>query len=410
MVCKAGGWWAVAIVATGLAVGCERGTLDKQPPDGRLSADGGIVLSGSGAPGVAGGAGGVNTNGRATGSDGMPVIPACVVSSRAPDAWSEATAPGEIRGSRATDAWAAPGRDNLFFAAVSPPTGDPPIVSVQIARWTAGCWTADLRWSTSSTSAPSLAGSAGDDIWATVGDAVLHRDATSWTRADGQLRTLLAAQHPGVAPSFDAVRVGESGVWVMGGRFVWHHDPRGWRMFEVSDEQIVGAAYPTPGTIRFTALRPDRAGVVLGGAIDFVGGAILEAAFVCRYDGNTWTPTVVGRGRVTALESDGAGGLWVGASSGGGNPSLWHLDGAGALAGIPIEGWPLSAETQALWAGSVDDIWAASGAYLAHWDGSAWTSAAAPPGVDNSGATVLTGDGGALWFVSAGPRFFRIAR
>src|SRR5689334_20014898 len=172
MVCKGGGWGAVAIAATGLAIGCERGTLDKQPPDGRLSADGGVVLSGGGAPGVAGGAGGVNTKGSAPGSDGMPVIPACVVSSRVPDSWSEATAPRELGGFRVTDAWAAPGRDNLFFAAVSRAAGNPPLATVRIARWTAGCWTADFIWSTASTSAPSLAGSAGDDVWATVGDAV----------------------------------------------------------------------------------------------------------------------------------------------------------------------------------------------------------------------------------------------
>ncbi|HEY7371979.1 MAG TPA: hypothetical protein VIF57_07345 [Polyangia bacterium] len=407
MVGKGRGWWAVAIAATGLALGCERGTLDKAPPDGRLAADGGIVL-GSGAPGGPGAGSGAPGSG--TGGDGMPVIPACVVSSRVPDDWSEVAAPGELAGFRVTDGWAAPGRNNLFFAAVSSATGSPPVASVRIARWTGGCWTAELSWSTSSTSPPSLAGAAGDDVWATVGDAVLHRDATSWTRVDGPLRTLLAAQHPGVAPTFDAVRVGDTGVWVTGGHFVWRRDQQGWRMFELSDQQITGAAYPTPGTIRFTALQPDLDGAVLGGSIDFVGGAIIEAAFVCRYDGSNWTPTVVGRGRVTGLENDGAGGLWIGAASDGGNPSLWHLDGTGGLAGVAIGGWPSSAETQALWARAGDDVWAASGAYLAHWDGSAWTSASAPPGTDSARVTVLTGDGGSLWFVGAGPRFFRIAR
>jgi hypothetical protein len=218
-------------------------------------------------------------------------------------------------------------------------------------------------------------------------------------------------------------------MWVTGGRYVWHRDRRrAWRMFEVADGDILGPVHSIYDTFWFTALAPERQGdgVALGGTID-ISGSIPDVAFVHRYDGSAWSFHGVSTGRVGALASDGYGGLWIGVPSGGWGPSLIHLTGAvigdpGGSASqsvsvsqsVSIDGWPQGAEAQALWSrgGRGDDIWAAAGSYLAHYDGSAWTAIAGPPQsgspatIGGSTVTILTGDAGSIWFV-AGARLFR---
>jgi hypothetical protein len=405
--------WLIAGAAAGLMPACQRGTLDGPTAPAMLGADGGVVSAGGGVSGPPAGSG-VGVAGGSDGGQAPPVVAACAPPSLASQAWTEVIAQSDLAGFQITDAWAVPGSDDLFFGAMLPPTGDPPISATRIVRWTRGCWSTEVSWSARSALAPSVAGAARDDVWATVGDALLHRDAIGWSRADDELRAMLDDRHPGAVPAFGAVRVGASGVWSMGGAFIWQRDRRvGWRMFEPSADEIIGPGHSSYDSFWFTALSVDDAGAAIGGAID-ISGSIPDAAFVYRYDGSAWSRRGISQGRISALQSDGAGGLWIGTASGGWNPPLFHLGGTtanGVSQGeqVEIDGWPAATEAQSLWSGGANDVWAAAGCYLAHWDGASWTAVAAPP-VAGSGVTILAGDTASIWFVTAGPRFFRLGR
>jgi hypothetical protein len=417
----------LALVAAGVAAGCQRGSLDGSPPDAGLAAaiDGGGA-AGPGGPGIGRGDGGGGVvvdggapagPGQASGGVSMPVAPGCVVSSTAPWDWTEVAAPAELAGFQITDAWAAPGRDDIFFAAMLPPSGSPPIAAARIWRWTKGCWKLELSWSTTVGLPPSVSGSDTDDVWATVGDALVHRDASGWLRAEDQLRAVMAPEISSARPAFGTVRVGASGIWLTADHAVWQHDWRGWRAFELTTGDVLGTQ-PSPQSSQssqslddpfwFTALALDGDGVAIAGAAD-VSGPLTTPAFVYRYDGRVGSGRVVGSGTVDALSSDGLGGLWVGAAASGSDPTLLHLDGASKTLGTwSLDDLTATAQTQALWSRGWNDTWAAAGAYLAHWDGNVWSVSAPPP--VTSGVTILTGDAGSLWFVTAGPRFFRVGR
>jgi hypothetical protein len=397
----------IASAAVGVMPACERGSLDGPTVPAMIGADGGAVAAGGGASGLPGGGDGSGSMAAGSGGEAQPVVPACAAPSLAAQAWTEVIAQGDLAGFQVTDAWPVPGSDDLFFGAILHPTAVPGISTARIVRWTRGCWTTELSWSQRFELAPSVTGTASDDVWATVGDSLLHRNALGWSRADDELRAIVNEKHPGGVPTFSAVRVGASGVWSMGGAFIWRRDQRGWRMFEPSDDEIIGPGHSSYDSFSFTALSADDAGAAIGGAID-ISGSIPDAAFVYRYDGSAWSRRGISQGRISALQNDGAGGLWIGTASGGWNPPLFHLGGATSTS-VAIDGWPQATEAQSIWSRGANDVWAAAGCYLAHWDGASWTAEAAPP-VGGSGVTIVTGDTSSIWFVSAGPRFFRRGR
>jgi hypothetical protein len=336
-----------------------------------------------------------------------PRLLSCVaVQPDAPD-WTEVVPPASLEGLVIKDAWAA-GRDDLFFVGALPVPGNDLQSVAQIVRWTRGCWSLELSVPIASQLSVSISGSAPGDVWAVMGNALFRGDGTGWSRADDEMQALLTAQHPGYAAVPFAVRVAAGTIWVMGKTFIWRRDAGGWRMFELTNTDVFGADDPTGsrGSFWFTSLWVGgRDDVAVGGAIHELG-TIPDAAFVYRYDGSGWTRQGISEGHVASLWGDGRGGLWVSSAGGNTNPPLFHIDGT-AFSIISIDGWPPGNDVSALWGPAPDDLLAASAGSLAHWDGVAWTMAAAPPAPVASGDAVIVGDAASTWIVRQGPRFFR---
>jgi hypothetical protein len=399
---------AVAVSAIVSMTGCQSGVLDKASATSAI--DGGRV-------GIAEG-GAIGSGGSADTS--TPRLLSCDAAQ--PDAtdWTEVVSPPSLEGLVIKEGWAA-GRDDVFFVGTLAVPGNDVQSVAQIVRWTRGCWSLELSSSMASQLSVSISGSSPGDVWAVLGDALFRGDGTGWSRADDEMQEVLTAQHPGSTAVPYAVRVAAGTIWVMGKTFIWRRDASGWRMFELTNSDVFGADDSgARGTFSFTSMwAGGHDDAVVGGAIHEVG-RIPDAAFVYRYDGSGWTRQIFTDGRVASLWGDGGGGLWIGAPNGSVNPPLFHAEPASSgVAGfrtVSIDGWPAGISVNALWGAAPDDLLAASGGSLAHWDGVEWKMAAAPATTAADDVAVIAGAAASTaqlttsqstWIVRRGPRFFR---
>jgi hypothetical protein len=405
-----------AVMTIAIAAGCRGGVLDEPP---------GMIAAGGGA-----GNGIASRDGSGAGGGTMPTDAPCLKPTlTAGEEWDEVSPPAGVEGLQVSDSFVV-AADDLLFAGTVPAAGNPSTSSAQILRWTGACWKTEMSAPMAAGMTPSMAWVADgldEEIWATTGSALYHRDAGGWSRADADLQALLSASHPGEAIAPAKVRVGVGGgVWVVGGHYVWQRSGSGsgsgngttWRMLELGEADVFGNVEPENhfGSFKLNALwtgiHPDD--VTVGGTLD-TAGRLPNAAVICRYQTSKWLCGGVADGSIRAMAGDGVvGDLWIAVANGGLNPPLFHVERSGTSATtVAIPGWPEGVQVSSLLGLDWNDAWATGADSLAHWNGFDWSLSAAPGPSAAGGATFMTGinitgsDGDALWVVRPGPRFFR---
>jgi hypothetical protein len=377
--------------------------------------------------GTGGGAGGANPGGGTAGSGGSAgpsaggtsggngdPAPAQCQSVPAPGAtWAEMPpAPAEVAGMQVTDAWPA-GADDIFFAGNFPD----PINGLQgfaVLHWTAGCWTTELiQKQVAAPGAPQIAGTATDDVWLTVGDAIFHRDAQAWTQLDDSWRatiTEIAFYGPPVLTDVQPRTRDE--VWFATRYAMLRWTGGQWQSWELAAGPPLQSASITWFFNRVWVQGAND--IWAGGGSDEIGNTMDPAAMV-HFDGNSWTIHNVGAFGVNALWPAGPPNqFWLAMDSDAVEPrTIRFFDGSNRAMAVDIAGFPPSITQTSLWGRSPSDVWAA-GADVAHFDGAAWSHVDGTPDAvrdvnHTNRDSVVTGDATATWLAGAGPSFFRKA-
>ncbi|HXJ23177.1 MAG TPA: hypothetical protein VMT03_23375 [Polyangia bacterium] len=389
---------------------------------------GGHGAGGAGAPtGTAtGGTGGAGSGGAAgagvAGASGQSPV-GCSIPTAPPDTWVEILAPSGLSNFDVTDVFAAGTNDLLFAGYSADPTDPTSLSSERIVRWTHGCWSVDLAIppSADASGSPSVHGTGPDDIWATTGDVIYHRDAQGWTPFTND--SWRAVAHPLQPPTatlvFNRVRAAAANdFWIAATSNVLHWDGAAWTAYNFDDATLPlsGVAYQF-GDIWIDS--PSQVWVVGSGKMV---GNMMSAGFIHGFDGASWTHTGVGVGFIYPAIWRGGTELWLAMDThaylkgqsmnqASQHTTLLDFDGTEAWAvefsGLaPAQGLPAM---YSVFGHGASDMWAA-GSDVAHFDGQAWSVIPdAPAPVSASTNTLVTGDEGSVWLVTPGPRFFRKA-
>jgi hypothetical protein len=421
-------WALVATQAAALmtAVGCGDSTRlsgTETAGDGRGGKGADQRGGADGASAGAAGGGASGTGGSAgPGGHGSPPPPpmGCQTPAGTPGVWEEVAAPPEQAGFRASDAFAVGTDDLLFAGATFDPASITPASNPRVLRWSHGCWTVEVTIPASGTQQETVSvhGTGPNDLWASAEDQLFHRDAQGWSRfPDESWRSQLRLPLPfGDELVMTRVRAATpSDVWVAVTTHLLHWSGQSWSVFNFNDP-----TYPTTSAsvgFFYNDIWIDAPNDVwFGGPSDQVGNT-MDFSFVHHFDGTGFTHRSIGLGSIFALRR-GGGVMWLA------NPTqdfvggqtvertLRRLDATDAptvsIAGDdPIFG---QAEMVVLWGRGGAEMWA-SGNDLAHFDGQSWSLVTDAPAPARNGQvfnnTLVTGDAGAVWLATPGPRFFR---
>jgi len=233
-----------------------------------------------------------------------------------------------------------------------------------------------------------------DDVFA-VGSkgTILRRTNDAWTAMDsGTTATLRAVWG---TSSSDVWAAGPSGV-------VLHYDGSAWSPVPGATtdiEQIWGSSatdvwFVGQGTVLRSSGGPLTVAVSFGAILlvgagtspndAWVGG---ESSNLRRWNGSTWTTVTTGAGpSVSAVLALGPADVWV--TTGTNGKETVHFTGSPT--------WTFKHVTTlftSLSALGPNDIWGAGGSKVSHWDGTAWSTPAAP----------IPGAGGPLYSVATRP-------
>jgi hypothetical protein len=388
----------------------------------------GPAAGGSGTAGAGGSAGGAGAGGAAgapasgaAGAGGQGQT-SCPLPGGPADGWVEVAAPSNLSNFKATDAFAVGSNDLLFAGSTVDPTSTAEPSSARLLRWTRGCWTVELTFPASATapSSPSVHGTGPNDIWATAGDLIYHRDTEGWTRfADDSWRGMVA-QPSGFFGDVELHRVravAAGDFWVAETSNVLHWTGESWTSYNFDDP-----GFPQAGQsvgYSFDDIWIDSPSSVWVVGFSKMIGNTMGFGFVHHFDGSAWTHIGPGLGNIYAIWRGGAV-LWLAQPTIAVNPGetfhtvLRAFDGTDApgvhLAGVdPTQNLPT---LSSLFGRGANDVWAA-GEDVAHFDGEGWSLVSDAPAAarDESDAThsLVTGDAGSVWLVTPGPRFFRKA-
>lgn len=381
-------------------------------------ATGGVGGTGTGASAGGPGAGGAaGAPGSGTGGQGQTSCPLPVGPS---GSWVEVAAPSDLSNFKVTDAFAVGTNDLLFAGSTMDPTSPAPSSNAQLLRWTKGCWTVELTFPTSTTSpdSPSVHGTGPNDIWATAGNLIYHRDAAGWTAFADETWRGMVPQPSGFFGDTELYRVRAAAAgdfWVAATSNVLHWSGGSWTSYDLDDpgfpqaSQSVGFSYDD--------IWIDSTSSVWVVGFSKMIGNTMGQGFVHHFDGATWTNQGTGLESIYAIWRGGAV-LWLAQPTIAVNPGetfhtdLLAFDGTNAL-GVHVAGIdptqdppPLSS----LFGRGASDVWAA-GADVAHFDGQGWSLVSDVPAAARDEAdaknTLVTGDDGSVWLVTTGPHFFR---
>jgi hypothetical protein len=386
--------------AGGFAVGGAGGTS----VGGAGGASGGLGLGGAAGTSV-GGAGGA----------GGQAQPGCSIPSAPPGTWVEIPEPTGQDLFHVTDAFAV-GTDDLLFAGdtYDPTTGS--TTNSRLLRWTQGCWTVELA--IPSSSASSVHGTGPSDLWATGGDLLYHRDAQGWTAfADNTWRST-AKQPASTEPiEFHRVRAAAANdVWIAASSNVLHWSGESWTTYNFDDPNYPNVSASLAYDFNDIWIDSTSNVWVVGSSAQV--GNTMSDGFVHHFDGASWTHTGVGVYSIYAIWRGGAV-LWLAqptrelVNGQGQFLTLRAFDGTSAPA-VEITGVDPAQNAVSLtnlFGRGANDVWAA-GQDVAHFDGQSWSLVTdAPAAARNADATAtfVTGDAGAIWLATPGPRFFRKA-
>ncbi len=428
---------AVACAAVfAFAAGCSGNSPGNSPGSGGGAGPAGSSVGGSigGSAGSAGtgGVAGAPANGAAgapaSGAAGAPAGGAagaggqgqtsCPLPAGPADAWVEVQAPTDLSGFHVTDAFAVGTNDLLFAGSTVDPTGT--TATARLVRWTRGCWTVELTFPASATvpRTPSVHGTGPDDIWATAGDLIYHRDAQGWTPFTDDSWRSMVIQTSSFFGDFELRRVrpaAANDVWILAPSNILHWSGTAWTSYNFDDP-----GFPTAEAVSgfgFNDLWIDSSSSVwVVGPLKEIGNT-MEAGEVHHFDGANWTHIGVGVGTIYAIWRAGDV-LWLAeptrALVDGQTvaPVLRAFDGANApvalLAGLdPMQPMPL---LTSLFGHGANDVWA-GGTLVAHFDGQGWSVASDVPAAASDASDInhalVTGDPGSVWLATPGPRFFR---
>lgn len=217
-----------------------------------------------------------------------------------------------------------------------------------LTHWDGTSWTSYPSGTTAQILA--LWGAASDDVWAAIAEAgaLLHWNGTAWSRVDTGFTALIG----------DLAGTATDDAWAVAGPMILHWDGSVW------------VAVSSGVTQALTAIRAHGSTVVAAGD----GGLIL------RRSGTTWerlAPT----GPVPAAFND----LW--ATGSGATIEAFAVGTGGAIArrqadaSWVAEASPVTLDLTAVAGAAADDVWAVgSAAGFVHWNGTAWSTHAAPSG------------------------------
>jgi hypothetical protein len=322
---------------------------------------------------------------------------------------------------KVTDAFAVGTNDLLFAGSTVDPAALALPSNAQLLRWTKGCWTVELTFPASPTTpdSPSVHGTGPDDIWATAGDLIYHRDSTGWTPlADDSWRGMVNQTSTFFGDvELRRVRAAAAGdFWVAVTGNLLHWSGGSWTSYSFDDpgfpltETSVGYGFDD-----IWIDSPSSVWVV--GPSKMIGNT-MEFGFVHHFDGTTWTHDGIGLGEIRAIWRGGAV-LWLAQQTIAVNPDetfstiLRAFDGTNAP-GVHVAGMdptlPFEPAMSSLFGHGANDVWAAGGD-VAHFDGQGWSFDADAPAAARDEAdtknTLVTGDAASVWLVTTGPRFFR---
>jgi hypothetical protein len=340
--------------------------------------------------------------------------------------WVEIAPPAGQSNFRVTDAFAVGTNDILFAGNTSDPTFAAPAAGARVLRWNQGCWTVEVMIP-SSASTPdfvSVHGTGPNDLWVVGSDLVYHRDAQGWTRFSDEswrntIRLSPFSPTQLVPVQLRRIRAAGAGdVWVAATSNVMHWNGQ-WTTYNFDD-----ADYPNASaSVGFDFYdiwidAPNNVWVV--GPIDQVGNT-MEPGGTHHFDGAGWTHTSIGVFPIYGIWRGGSV-LWLA------QPTLADVNGrtesltlraydgtnpnAPAVEIAGVDPTQRSVAMTNLFGRGAGDIWAA-GDDVAHFDGQGWSLVADAPapthGSNDFRNTVVTGDAGSIWLVTAGPHFFRKA-
>jgi hypothetical protein len=366
------------------------------------------------AGGGAGGTGTATPTSSGSGKPGPSPIPKDCPPTTPPGAtWTEIPAPALTPGFAVTDAWPA-GADDIFFVGAdpSPDGGNTPSTHRQVLRWSQGCWSIELAVEGGTFATPQISGTAPDDVWLTVSDAIYHRDASGWSPLGASLSGPLAPLPGNLLILTDGQARTRDDVWFTQQGTISHLLNGQWHFQQLS----VGPPGVTASiSYAFNAISIlAENDVWIGGGSDQVGNTMDPASLYHSVDGLAWSIHTVGAFNVNALWPVGAGdAFWLAMPPDSVEPlSIRRFD-ADTVTVPPVAGWSPSLEVKSLWGRAPNDVWAA-GEDIAHFDGSAWSRVTGAPDAvrDLRGVhadSVVTGDANATWLVGVGPHFFRKA-
>ena len=410
-------FWTVVAAAAAVAL-CLAGCTTNTPAAGP-GVGGGTGQGGGAGDSTAGSAGSVGTGtGGAGGGGGAAgqAQPGCPLPAVPAGTWGEVSPPSGQDGFRATDAFAI-GTDDLLFAGSTFDAGGTPS-SPRVLRWTNGCWTVELGIPASTTPAfrPSVHGTGPNDLWASAGDVLFHRDGQGWSRlADESWRSQARLPPTFTSPiEFRRVRaVAPATLWVAASNNILRWNGQAWTAYNFDSP-----GYPNESaSIGFGYLDiwiDGGSDVWVVGGSDEVGNT-MDQAFVHHFDGAGWSRMPVGLGVVETIWRGGSI-LWLA------NPTLDTVNGqTQVLTMRRFDGTTAPAVTMmgvnpdhpvamtSLFGRGPADVWAA-GDDVAHFDGQSWSLVVDAPagsrGADEHN-TLVSGDAGSVWLATPGPRFFR---
>jgi hypothetical protein len=370
--------------------------------------DGGAGGGSAGAAAGQAGGGGPGTRPTSPAPKSCPQVPAPGAS------WTEIPPPAVTPGFAVTDAWAA-GPDDFFFVGSdpSPDNGFTASTRRKVVRWDQGCWSVELAVD-GGASSPQVSGTAPDDVWVTVSDAIYHRDANGWSPLDPGLASGIAPAPGNVLFLTDVQARTRDDVWFTDHATILHLLDGQWIKQQLSAGPPGESASITYffNTISIVGAND----VWIGGGSDQIGNT-MDPASLYHFDGQAWTIHEVGQFDVDSLWPLGTApdAFWVSLPPAAGRPLPIRRFETDQVTVPDIAGWTLGTPVTSLWGRAANDVWAAGGD-IAHFDGTSWSRVAdAPDAVvsDVNGISpdrsVVTGDANATWLVGVGPHFFRKA-
>lgn len=395
--------WALILTVT-LAIACDR-EGDRQ---GELGV--GVTAPPDNAPQNGGGTGGASNAGCRC-RDAFTGPPT--------SEWAEVQPPSGFPNFVATDSFAV-GRDDIYFAGQwrTALTDSP---SGALLRWTRGCWTTELTSGAGAlTDRASIHGTSSGHLFATLGDTIYQRQpGGSWAAFDATWTDQIELPWQRDLSLTRIRAVSSSELWATETNAILHYADGAWTTYQLNVGEPGEGASIRMGFLDIWVLGANA--VWVAGGSDQVGST-MDPAYLHRFDGTTWSSTVVARYGVTSIwPVDGS--LWYTAPGNFGDPdgdgffepvSLFRYDVATGssvsfvAAGVPEE---RQIDFSTLWAPSATEIWA-SGQDVARFDGYEWSAVSDLPEAargTSRNPVFVTGDPESIWLVAPGPRFFRKA-